>query len=205
MKKTGINRFKKIFITVLLIAIQLFCCGCLKAKPKVNTDINKYQNYIGDNADKEYKDKWGIDESIFPKTITDNMKVQDYKMVYYNPWDAQFLSYIFVKYDKEAYKNEVNRLEKYNSNDYIGYYGAKGFNSKYELLAMNADTESSQGFVYALSNKKDTIVYVEIIFCNYFMDLEYYKYINEEFLPIGFDAKSGNPYGENIRSKMGID
>ena len=55
-----------------------------------DTDITHYQWYIGKNAKKEYADKWGMDESIFPENITDNMDVLDYKMVYYNPWDAQY-------------------------------------------------------------------------------------------------------------------
>ena len=50
-----------------------------------DTDITHYQWYIGKNAKKEYADKWGMDESIFPESITDNMDVLDYKMVYYNP------------------------------------------------------------------------------------------------------------------------
>jgi len=52
---------------------------------EVNTDINKYNVYIGDRAIKEYRNKWGMDEKIFPSTINSNMNVLDYKMVYYNP------------------------------------------------------------------------------------------------------------------------
>ncbi|MBQ8040863.1 MAG: hypothetical protein IJ274_13540 [Lachnospiraceae bacterium] len=51
-----------------------------------------------------------------------------------------------------------------------------------------------QGFVYALSDKEDTVIYVEIIFCNYMMDIDYKEYIEESYLPIGFDATSENPY-----------
>ena len=36
-----------------------------------DTDITHYQWYIGKNAKKEYADKWGMDESIFPESITD--------------------------------------------------------------------------------------------------------------------------------------
>ena len=69
-----------------------------------------------------------MDELIFPQKITDNMNVKDYKMVYYKPWDAHYLSYLVVQ------------------------------------------------------------------FCNYFMDLDYKKYISEEFLPKGFDTTNNNPY-----------
>ncbi len=44
-----------------------------------DTDITHYQWYIGKNAKKEYADKWGMDESIFPESITDNMNGLDYK------------------------------------------------------------------------------------------------------------------------------
>lgn len=162
------------------------------SNPDVDANINNYQKYIGENADKEYKNKWGMNETIFPKTIMDNMSVEDYKMVYDNPWDAQYLSYLVVKYDEEIYKNEVKRLEGYKSDEYIGIFGAEGFDSQYKLLAICADYH--YGFVYALTNQKDTIVYVEIIFCNGFMDFDYKDYIKQEYLPIGFNAQKGNPY-----------
>lgn len=140
-----------------------------------------------------------MDESIFPKEINDNMNVEDYKMIYCKNWDNQYLSYLVVKYDEDTYKDEAKRLEDYKSNDYIGFYGAEGFVSKYKLLAMNADPY--YGFVYALTNEKDRIVYVETIFCNYHFDIDYKEYINNEFLPIGFNADSDNPYEQTIRSE----
>ena len=35
---------------------------------------------------------------------------------------------------------------------------------------------------------------MEILFCNYYMDLDYIKYIDTDYLPIGFIAAGGNPY-----------
>lgn len=75
----------------------------ITAEVEINTDINKYQCYIGANADEEYANKWDMDESIFPQAITADMNVKDYKVVYYNPWDAQYLSYLVVQYDKKNY------------------------------------------------------------------------------------------------------
>ena len=151
---------------------------------------------MGPNAITEYQNKWGMNEDIFPKTITDDMNVIDYKMVYYNPWDAQYLSYLVVDYNDEDYQKETERLKKYNSTDYIGYYSVSGF-SKYTLLAMEAD--SYQGFVYAITDNKNRIIYVEIIFCNYYMDLNYIEYIDSDYLPDGFNATSNNPYEkENV-------
>ena len=48
--------------------------------------------------------------------------------------------------------------------------------------------------MYALSDNEDTIIYVEMIFCNYFMNLDYTQYIQEEHLPIGYDATMGNAW-----------
>lgn len=194
MNKSVLKEFRIPFIIVTVILGLLIggalCCylfiSSFISNPKVNTNITKYEKYIGENAKKEYKNKMNIDESIFPKSITKDMSVKDYKMVYDNPWDPQYLSYLVIKYDEDTYKNEVKRLETYKSDKYIGIYGARGFDSQYKLLAMNAD--SYYGFVYALTNQKDTIVYVEILFCNYFMDFDYKDYIKKEYLPIGFNV-----------------
>ena len=183
----------KIFISIITIMILLFTIvfEVIFTKIEVNTDINKYNDFIGDNAKEEYKNKWGMDESIFPKKITDKMNVKDYKMVYYNPWDAQYLSYIVIEYNDNDYKKEVERLEKYNSTEYYKYYSVEGF-SKYKLLAIYAD--SYNGFVYAITDDENTIIYVELIFCNYFFDIDYKEYIDEKYLPDGFDASKDNKY-----------
>ncbi len=165
-----------------------------------NTDILLYNQFMGENADEEYRSKCGMDESIFPESITEDMKVQDYKMVYYNPWDPQYLSYLVVEYDEEQYKTEVERLKAYPSEEYLGIYSVTGFDKKYELLAMNSD--QYYGFVYALTDNQNTIIYVELIFCNYFMDLEYNDYIKEEYLPVGFDATLDNPYEKKMMGEQ---
>lgn len=210
MKKWSVKK-KVLFIVGIVIGaiilirllMSIFVIGAFilhvnSAEVEVNTDIGKYQDYIGENALEEYQNKWGMDESIFPTAITDDMEVTDYKMVYYNPWDAQYLSCLVVDYDEEDFEKEVERLQAYSSTDYLGYYGVTGFAKEYELLAIYAD--SYQGFVYALSDKEDTVIYVEMIFCNYIMDLDYTEYIKEEYLPIGFDATEDNPYR---REKLG--
>ena len=165
-----------------------------------NTDISLYNQFMGENANEEYRSKCGMDESIFPESITEDMSVQDYKMVYYNPWDPQYLSYLVVEYDEEEYQTEVKRLKQYPSEDYIGIYSVTGFDEKYELLAMNSD--QYYGFVYTLTDNQNTIIYVELIFCNYFMDLDYKEYIKEEYLPIGFDATLDNPYEQKMMGEQ---
>ena len=184
------------FLTLVIIIRLLATTGFLyllvaSTKPEINADINKYNDYIGSTAKEEYKDKWGMDESIFPSTIEEAFLVEDYKMVYYNPWDAQYLSYLVINYNEEDYNKELDRLRKYHSTKYQGYYGAEGFD-KYILLAMYADYYN--GFVYAITDGNRKIIYVELIFCNYQYDMDYEEYINNEYLPTSFDAKSGNRY-----------
>ena len=158
----------------------------------IDSDISHYSQYMGKNAEKPYQNKMDMDESIFPEKITADMNVLDYKMVYYNPRDPQYLSYLVVEYDDAAYDKEISRLKDCLFEEYVGYYGAEGFPEQYELLAMNSD--SYYGFIYALTGGDKQIIYVEILFCNYFMDLDYTKYIDTNYLPIGFDATGDNPY-----------
>ena len=166
----------------------------------VYTDISEYEKYmVGEEAEEEFPSKWGMDETIFPDEITDTMLVNDYKMVYYNPWDAQYLGYLNIDYNEADYEKEVQRLTSYDSTEYLGYYSVTGFPEEYTLLAMYADPY--QGFVYALTDNEDTIIYVEIIFCNYFLDLECTDYIPEEYLPTGFDASNDNPYMKKMMDK----
>lgn len=123
-------------------------------------------------------------DEIFPENISEQMEVQDFLMMYYNPWDANYLGYLVVQYEEDDYQAECERLMKYESTEYIGNYGATGF-EQYEVLAMDA---SIFGFVYALTDGEGTIVYVEMVFPGYGMDIDYEKHIPEEYLPEGMDA-----------------
>ncbi len=169
---------------------------------EVDTDVNNYSLYIGENAKSEYRDKWGMDESIFPAAVTEDMDVKEYKMVYYNPWDAQYLSYLTVEYDDTAYAAELERLQNYTLTDYLGIYSVTGFSEEAPLLAMYAD--DYQGFVYAIATPgtERSVTYVEIIFCNYFMDLDYEEYMPAEYFPEGFDATMNNPYEEKMMAQQ---
>lgn len=192
-------------IMAVVINIVLLCAGVfmlvtssVTAEVEENTDISRYENFIGENADEKYRDKWGMNEEILPKEISGGMSVADYKSVYYNPWDAQYLTLLVIDYDDAHFADELKRLENFDSTDYIGYYGVTGFSGKYRLAAMYAD--SYQGFVYALTDDNGRIIYVEMIFCNYFMDLDYNEYIPKEYLPDGFDATMDNPYENKMMS-----
>lgn len=185
----------RVLAAIGLIGILLF--GSLTAKPEVHDDIEKYaecMSFSNDNPDSIWN-KWGMDESIWPLTINDVSDVVDYKMVYYNPWDAQYLGYLVMDYSAEDYAAEAARLKEYPSTDYVGYYSVIEERT-YELLAVNADEYN--GFVYALTDGHNRIIYAEEIFCNYYMDLNYKDYIPSEYLLDGFDATKENPY----RKKM---
>lgn len=174
-----------------LIGITLF--GSFVSKPEVYDDIENYTDYMSfsaDNADAMWT-KWGMDESIWPRTIDDASDVADFKMVYYNPWDAQYLGYLVMDYSAEDYAAETARLKEYPSTEYVGYYSVVE-EQTYELLAVYADEYN--GFVYALTDGGNRIIYAEEIFCNYFMDLDYNDYIPSEYLLDGFDATPDNPY-----------
>ena len=66
------------------------------------------------------------------------------------------------------------------------------FSDEYTLLAMRANPD--YGVIYAIPAEKNQIVYVEMIFCNYFYDIDYRSMIPEEYLPVGFDATVESPY-----------
>ena len=196
MKKQR-NMFQLILIIIGIIAICfVIAFGCIFLfmgglnKEEIITDTNKYQKVIGVHANNNYKDKWGMSEAIFPESI-DELAVEDFKMVYLDAWDKQYLSYLVVDYSETEYEKEVERLNEYGIEDYIGYYGVTGF-TNYKLLAMESD--SYQGFVYAITDGNSRIIYVEMIFCNYFMDIKYKEHIPEEYLPDGFDATIDNSY-----------
>ena len=190
-----------IAVVLLIVIIRLAAVGALvsllawgstKAEVYEDMDVSHYLWYMGEEAKEEYIHKWGMDESIFPEKIIDGMNVTDYKMAYYNPWDAQYLSYLVIDYDEELYHAELKRLEHYDSTEYRGYFGAEGFTEGYALLAMEADP--SYGLIYALTEENNQIIYVELIFCNYFMDIDYKNMIDENYLPVGFDATADNAY-----------
>ena len=195
----GVALYFIVHIVLVLGVVGFMLLNAASAKVKVDIDPSHYSRYIGEDADKEYCNKWGMDETIFPSAITADMDVLDYKMVYYDPWDAQYLSYLTVTYTPSDYAAELDRLADYGVTPYEGYYGVTGFAGDGDPLAMYAD--DYQGFVYAIHtpDKENTITYVELIFCNYFYDIEYKEYIPSEYLPLGFDAAADNPYEKQKR------
>ena len=203
MKQKSVRNYIVIFVAIvaiIMIAHLIVGGGLLKIvelsylsnKVEIITDLDMYQHVIGENVDEQYTFKTGEHENIFPSTIED-LNVSNFQMVYYNPWDPQYIAQLEVMYDEQAYQRELKRLEQYGIEEYIGEYGATGF-SEYDVQAMDV-LDQHYGMVYALrDDEKQAITYVELFFCNYFYDLEYWKYIDESLLPEHFDAKMNNTY-----------
>ena len=180
-----------------IIPFFLILYSTATSKPIITDNIDKYDQVIGDQS--EYSYKWGMNEEIFPKKIKESYDVKEFVNVYYNPWDANYLTFLEIEYNDEDYDKEINRLKEIGIERYKGIYGAEGFD-KYELVAMESD--SYQGLIYALTDNDNKIIYVEMIFCNYIMDIDYEEYIPKDYLPKGFNAKEDNPYRkENIDQK----
>ena len=180
--------------------IGVMFIGAVTSKPEVYDDIENYAERMSFSHEGQNTiwNKWGMDESIWPRAIEDVSRVADYKMVYYNPWDAQYLGYLVIDYPDGDYAAETARLKDYPSTEYAGYYGVRE-ESTYELLAIYADAYN--GFVYALTDGNNRIIYAEQIFCNYYMDLDYLKNIPEEYLLDGFNASSDNPYRKKMMNE----
>ncbi len=156
--------------------------------------------YVETNiADYQSHNLTGYTGFVFPEN-TQGKIVEDYKYVFYDPFDPQTLSYIVIVYDCDAIENELNRLALIGINDeYKELYSVTGINENYNLLAMLAN---DNGFIYAMQDRKNEnrIVYVYMDFCNCFYDLEYEKYIPNEYLPVGFNAHIDNPYSQNPKN-----
>lgn len=180
-----------------VIGLAFFVAGC-SHKEEVYSDVSQYPMFRdGENIldyfrayGKNYLEQAQMEDvNIWPETISNNVTVQDYTLVYAEPWDANYLGYLKIEYEKEEYLGEAERLGNYPSTEYKGVYGAEGF-THHELLAINA---SDSGFVYALTDGQETIIYIGMIFPGYGMDIDYKKYIPEEYLPEGLDATKDNP------------
>lgn len=198
-----------IAVPIIIGAVYLIA-NTVSTKIEVDTNIENYSRYFGQSAEENYSYKHGMDDSIFPEKITNSVEIRDFKMVYYEPWEAEYLSYLVAQYDSDAYVKEIERLRNYSLSDYnqpipyqdsaeyVGIYGAQGFDEKYDLLAMNAE---DGGFVYALTDGNSEIIYVETIFSSWHYHMDYWEYIDSEYLPIGFDATEGNAYEMKMREE----
>ena len=202
MKKQK-EKLKKIIIigTVVISQVFLFVFTIFVLNYEYDNRLHQttnpkdYNDVIGPKAKGIYENKWDMSEEIFPKKL--NGKVEYFKMLCDDFWDKQFLSYLVIDYNEEDYNKEIERLEKLGIEEY-NYYGVTGF-TNYKLVAMNSDHYN--GFIYALTDGKSKVIYVELIFCNYTMDLDYENEMPKEYLPDGFNAKQNNLYEIEMMNK----
>lgn len=182
------NRPLKIVLTIFLLIIALiavFIAYCIADSREKVTDIKKYEKYLGENG--KYKENYGTYNDIFPDKIPDNAEIEDFYYYYYNPWDACYLGYLVYTCPDTEYETEYQRLKAISSSEDIYIYGATEF--PYELCAVYADPY--YGYIYALADRENNrLIYVELQFANGFTDIDYKKYIDAKYLPIGFYAQS---------------
>ena len=188
------------WILAAYLIVGMFALIFYSAKIKVYEDVAEYNEYIHNPKNGgEYQTCNGEMFEIFPESIEDPSKVEEFKFVYYNPWDAQYITYLTINYDEDEYNKEIARLQNLGIEEYKDFYSVSDEPSGYDLVAMNSDPY--YGFVYALipENEEESgkITYVGIWFCNYFLDLDIKDYVPNEYLLKGFDATEGNPYRQS--------
>jgi hypothetical protein len=181
-----------ISLSIIAIVITMFIVIFMFWTEKYKTtNISDYSKYLG--QDGKHKN------DIFPYSIPSSAKIEDFCYYYYNPFDPNYVSYLVYSCNDEDYKKETERLSKIKSSkDYL-IYSATGFN--YPICAVYAD--GYKGYIYALADKENNkLIYVEINFYNYFSDINYENIIDKKYLPIGFNAKSGNPTRQAFHNKI---
>jgi len=192
----GVKKNKKTFklLIISFFIISLFIIGAViyfvmnwTEKEKI-TNLNQYEQYLG--ADGSHSGITLIESDIFPTNIPESANVEDFIYYYYNPWDPCFCVSLVYTCNDEDYAKEMERLKSINSSSEYDVYGLTGFPNS--LCAVNAD--DYYGIIYALTQEEENrIIYIEITSCNYFNDIDYERFINNEYLPVGFDMTYNNP------------
>lgn len=145
------------------------------------TDIGDYEEYLGEDG--KYKEHLFLYNDIFPDRIPASAKVEEFYYSYDNPENPCYLGCLVYACEEEDYQREYDRLKKIDSSEEYYIHGATKF--PYELCAVYADED--YGYVYAMTDPgKNKFIYVELQFCDSFVDVEYGKRIDEKYLPVGF-------------------
>lgn len=129
-------------LIIVVIAMLILSTIFLRNKDSKNltTDIKKYEEYIGENG--KYKEVNQVYNDIFPDTIPDTARIEDFCYYYYNPWDPCYLGYLVYTCDEKEYQMEYERLKKIQSSEDKYVYGAKEF--PYKLCAVYTDPKNSR-------------------------------------------------------------
>lgn len=170
------------WLFIFLGVVAVIVAYCYLDSREMITNVNSYEKVLG--VDGKYKENHETYNDIFPDAIPEGANVEEFRYFYYNPWDACYLGYLVYTCDEATYAAEHERLLAIKSSEEKYIYGATEF--PYELCAVYA---GDYGYIYALADEENKrLVYVELQFCNGFTDIDYEKYIDAKYLPVGFDA-----------------
>jgi len=186
-------------LVAFIVPIGLLIFSAKTAKVTVIDEPSHYYDCLGGNADETYGKSFDELFEVFPHSISNTTDVKEFKYVYYNPWDPQYISYMTIQYNEDEYSEEIDRLNQIGIDDYNGIYSVTGSPKGYKLVALKADTYKGFGYAIIPESCDNSITYVGIDFCNYFLDLDINEYVPKEYLLSGFDATLENPYR---KSKM---
>ena len=190
------------YVLIMIVIMSLLIAAVSSAKIEVSTDASEFNKYIHNGMDKDSEYRMGTNEQfdVMPETI--DAKVTEYQLMYYNPWDPQYIVYMTLDYG-DAYENEIARLQAIGVDDYRGIYTVTGEPEGFDIVAMHSD--DYQGFVYAMipedSEGNTKITYCAILFCNYILDVDVHEYMPDRYLLPGFDATQDNPYKKKFMGK----
>lgn len=185
------KKWKRIFICCLILFGVAFVYFLYLAFPptKVDRKITNYEKYLSKNLGEYEYTKIGINEEIFPASISADMAVGNYVVAWHKPRfldGARWLMCLEVKYDKEAYEEEIERIKSNSGVEVLEVNGVVGFQGPYSVVAL--ETIEKNGLIYALTDGEGTIVYVEMISYDgsVYNNLFYSLRIPKEYLPIGY-------------------
>ncbi len=184
----------RIMKKAIIIVLCVFCVVLIYlAFPptKVDRNIANYEKYLSKNLGEYEYTKIGINEEIFPASISSEIEVEDYVVAWHKPrlFDgARWLMCLEVKYDKEMYDKEIERLKSKFRKDDLSVYDITGFQEPYSVVAL--ETIKKNGLIYALTDGEEKIIYVEMIsydgsiYGNSFYSLR----IPKKYLPKGYNG-----------------
>lgn len=190
------------YVVIAVLMFSMVFAMFTSAKIEVSTDSAEFNKYIHNDMVKDSEYRMGTNEQfdVMPETI--DAKVTEYQLMYYNPWDPQYIVYMTLDYG-DKYDEEIARLKAIGIDDYKGIYTVTGEPEGYDLVAM--DSDDYQGFVYAMipedSEGNTKITYCAILFCNYGLDVDVHEYMPDRYLLPGFDASDDNPYRKQMMDK----
>ena len=188
------------FLVVGMFVVALAGASILTAQKQLITDTAQYNKYIHNGLTNASELGMGSDPifDVLPEKI-DNVKADEFQLLYYNPWDPQYMIYMTLDYG-DKYDEEMARLRNIGVEEYKDIYSVTDEPVGYDLVAMDSDIY--YGFVYAMipenaaGNTK--ITYVAVVFCNYAPDVDVKDYIPDKYLLKGLDVSDNSPYRESM-------